>query len=92
MKKDITASMLYDWIHCPHRVTMDLFGDHEKKDPVSEFVKLLWEKGKKGRRGMSIPVSDVPAAELSLAFVPQLFFEEKQLSWHFFLSRCFSAN
>lgn len=25
---------------------------------------LLWEKGKKGRRGMSIPVSDVPAAEL----------------------------
>lgn len=25
---------------------------------------LLWEKGKKGRRGMSIPVSDVPAAEM----------------------------
>ena len=25
---------------------------------------LLWEKGKKGRRGMSIPVSDVPAAVL----------------------------
>jgi glycine dehydrogenase subunit 2 len=25
---------------------------------------LLWEKGKKGRRGMSIPVSDVPAAAL----------------------------
>jgi glycine dehydrogenase subunit 2 len=25
---------------------------------------LLWEKGKKGRRGMSVPVSDVPAAEL----------------------------
>ncbi len=25
---------------------------------------LLWEKGKKGRRGMSIPVSDVPAAKL----------------------------
>jgi len=25
---------------------------------------LLWEKGKKGRRGMSIPVSDVPAAEV----------------------------
>lgn len=24
---------------------------------------LLWEKGKKGRRGMSIPASDVPAAE-----------------------------
>ena len=25
---------------------------------------LLWEKGKKGRRGMSIPVSDVPASVL----------------------------
>jgi len=25
---------------------------------------LLWEKGKKGRKGMSIPQSDVPAAEL----------------------------
>jgi glycine dehydrogenase subunit 2 len=27
---------------------------------------LLWEKGKAGRRGMSIPASDVPAAELPL--------------------------
>lgn len=27
---------------------------------------LLWEKGKAGRRGMSIPPSDVPAAELPL--------------------------
>ena len=26
---------------------------------------LLWEKGKKGRNGMSIPESDVPAAELA---------------------------
>jgi glycine dehydrogenase subunit 2 len=25
---------------------------------------LLWEKGKKGRHGMSIPVSDIPAADL----------------------------
>ncbi|PIE63437.1 MAG: glycine dehydrogenase (aminomethyl-transferring), partial [Desulfobacterales bacterium] len=25
---------------------------------------LLWEKGKKGRNGMSIPVSDVPSADL----------------------------
>ncbi len=27
---------------------------------------LLWEKGKAGRRGMSIPASDVPAAELPM--------------------------
>lgn len=26
---------------------------------------LLWEKGKKGRRGMSVPTSDVPAAEIA---------------------------
>ncbi|WP_136795304.1 MULTISPECIES: aminomethyl-transferring glycine dehydrogenase subunit GcvPB [Desulfosediminicola] len=30
---------------------------------------LLWEKGKKGRKGMSIPACDVPAAELDSALV-----------------------
>ena len=27
MSKQITASMLYDLIACPHRVTMDAYGD-----------------------------------------------------------------
>lgn len=41
----ITASMLYDFIRCPYRVTMDIRGDPDKRDPVSSFVELLWERG-----------------------------------------------
>ncbi len=41
----ITASMLYSLVSCPHRVTMDLFGDPAKRDPVNAFVELLWERG-----------------------------------------------
>jgi hypothetical protein len=41
----ITASMLYDYVQCPHRVSLDLFGDWAERDPVSAFVQLLWEKG-----------------------------------------------
>jgi len=45
MKTSITASMLYDFVQCPHRVTMDLFEDFTKRDPINPFVQLLWEKG-----------------------------------------------
>jgi len=41
----ITATMLYDFVRCPHRVTMDLFGNPAEKDPISPFVELLWERG-----------------------------------------------
>ncbi len=41
----ITASMLYDLISCPHRVTMDLFADPGDRDEISPFIKMLWEKG-----------------------------------------------
>jgi hypothetical protein len=29
----ITAAMLYDLVQCPHRVTINLFGDPAKRDP-----------------------------------------------------------
>ena len=45
MKISITASMLYNLVQCPHRVTMDLFEDFAKRDPINPFVQLLWEKG-----------------------------------------------
>ena len=45
MSKSITASMLYNFVQCPHRVSLDLFGNPAEKDPVSVFVQLLWEKG-----------------------------------------------
>jgi len=45
MPAPITASMLYNLVQCPHRVTMDLFADPALKDKVSPFVQLLWERG-----------------------------------------------
>jgi uncharacterized protein len=37
--------MLYDFVRCPHRVTVDLFGNPAERDPVSPFVQLLWDRG-----------------------------------------------
>ena len=41
----ITASTLYDLVSCPHRVSLDSFEDPTKRDKVSAFVKMLWERG-----------------------------------------------
>ena len=38
MSTPISASMLYNFVQCPHRVTMDLFADPALKDKVSPFV------------------------------------------------------
>ncbi len=45
MTRSITASMLYDLVSCPHRVTMDLFADPGERDEPNPFVQLLWERG-----------------------------------------------
>ncbi len=45
MPDKLSANMLYNYVKCPHRLTLDLFGDYSKQDPISSFVKLLWEKG-----------------------------------------------
>lgn len=37
--------MLYDLIMCPHRVSLDIFGDVTEREEPNAFVKLLWEKG-----------------------------------------------
>jgi uncharacterized protein len=41
----ISATQLYDFVHCPHRVSMDAFGDAAERDETSPFVELLWEQG-----------------------------------------------
>lgn len=41
----ITASVLYDLVHCPRRVALDAFGDPEQRDAPNAFVRLLWERG-----------------------------------------------
>ena len=45
MTRPITASILYSHLICPHRVAMDAFADPKRRDPVSPFVELLWERG-----------------------------------------------
>lgn len=45
VSRPITASMLYDLIQCPHRVSMDLFGDPKQRNAITPFVQLLWERG-----------------------------------------------
>ena len=45
MVTSITAAMLYDLVRCEHRPAMDLFGNPSRRDRISPFVRLLWEKG-----------------------------------------------
>lgn len=59
----ITAAVLYDLVQCPHRPTMDLFGDPAKRDEINPFVQLLWEKGTAFEHdvvdGLEIPLLDL---------------------------------
>lgn len=41
----ITAKDLYNYTQCLHRVYLDANGDPADKGEVSQFAKLLWEKG-----------------------------------------------
>lgn len=41
----VTATQLYNHLTCPHRVSMDAFGDPARRDNISPFVQLLWERG-----------------------------------------------
>jgi predicted RecB family nuclease len=42
----ITSSILYDYIKCPHKVWRDKYGPQtEKIQETNPFIKLLWEKG-----------------------------------------------
>lgn len=41
----VTASILYNLVECPQRVALDAFGDAVRRDEVSSFVRLLWERG-----------------------------------------------
>ena len=59
----ITASMLYNFVQCPHRVYLDLHGNPVERDPVSPFVELLWEKGSRFERqvieNLQLPFMDM---------------------------------
>jgi predicted RecB family nuclease len=44
-KRTISATQLYDYVQCPHRLALDVFGDTSLRDKVNPFVQLLWEQG-----------------------------------------------
>ena len=68
--RQITAVMLYDFVQCPHRVTLDLFGDPAKRDEVSPFVELLWERGNLYEEevvaGLEVPFLNLREVSLSV--------------------------
>jgi len=42
----ITASKLYDYLQCPHRVWRDIYGPQDEKiKETNPFVQMLWDKG-----------------------------------------------
>ncbi|MCH8014027.1 MAG: hypothetical protein IH823_04450, partial [Candidatus Dadabacteria bacterium] len=63
MKTLITASILYDYLTCPHRVSMDFFEDPLKRAEPNPFMQLLWEKGtlfeKEVMENLQIPFLDL---------------------------------
>jgi predicted RecB family nuclease len=63
MPKPITASMLYNYVQCPHRVNMDIYGNPADKDKVSPFVQLLWDRGnafeRKVMEELKVPFTDL---------------------------------
>lgn len=65
----ISASQLYNYTHCPHRVALDLYGDTSERDEPNAFVQLLWEQGVTHEAqivetlGITANMKDVPLAE-----------------------------
>lgn len=65
----ISASQLYDHVHCPHRVFLDMHGDQSQRDEPNEFVRLLWDQGLMHERelagtlGITADLSVVPENE-----------------------------
>ena len=72
----ITASMLYDLVECQHRPRMDLFADPLKRDKLSPFVKLLWERGTAYEQEV-VAVLDIPFLDLTPYSM-----EEKEIKTH----------
>lgn len=70
----VTASHLYAFVTCPHRVWRDAHDDPSMKDPVNEFVQMLWEKGTQHERDViaqhrgALDLVDLSAVPKSVRF------------------------
>jgi uncharacterized protein len=55
----ITASKLYDYLQCPHKVWRDVYGPQEEKiQETNPFIELLWEKGVKHEKNIVSKLGD----------------------------------
>lgn len=63
MSTPVTAAMLYDLVQCAHQPAMDFLADPAKRDEISRFVRLLWEKGTAFEQevmdGLELPILDL---------------------------------
>jgi len=72
----LTASKLYDYTQCPHRVWRDLYGPmSEKNEEPNPFVQLLWERGVRYEEKVLAGLGDI----LSLKGLSQKDNKEKTL-------------
>lgn len=55
---EITAAQLYDYIACPHRVALDVTGGSARRDDISPFIRLLWERGSAFEREVAETLPD----------------------------------
>ena len=56
----ITASTLYDYIQCPHKVWRDIYGPQkEKLEETNPFVELLWQKGVQHEKNVVAGLGDL---------------------------------
>lgn len=67
--KMISASQLYDFVQCLHRIALDVFGDQSQRDEPNPFVQVLWEQGVDHEAnivaslGISTDIRQVPLAD-----------------------------
>ena len=65
----ISATQLYDFVQCSHRITLDVFGEQSLRDEPNSFVQLLWEHGVDHEAeivaslGVSTDIKQVPIAD-----------------------------
>jgi hypothetical protein len=60
----VTASMLYDYVACPHRVAMDIFDDPADRNEISAFMQLPWDRGFAHERAIIVELK-IPSFDLS---------------------------
>ena len=69
----ISASHLYAYVQCPHRIWRDAHDDASLKDSPNEFVQLLWEQGFQYER----QVIDEQKKEIEIMDLSQIPAEER---------------